>query len=303
MIASRGIIYLAGVALWSLCCVLFPIWVGRHAVYGVPTEQVRAPIWSPPPEAGMYNAVRWPWQRPSHTHDYHDFAVMRNCFSWTLGLFLLGLIYRGVSWIRPLKNPDIILSIGWSVSLSLVLAWLCIFPTLFPFIIPKATLTVALLTIAIIAGPIVGVGTHWYMRFNLTTKPVGAALTIEQTVPGVRCATTIDPAETSPRRHLYKIVCFTLVLPIAMAVTIAASLIASVFVNNQSYYGSTTAAGVIGHRIGLAFISLAPGVAYHVGARLDNTPQSIKGFAIVYFVAGCIAPLVVIALYWSRGLG
>jgi hypothetical protein len=284
--------------LWSLYCVLFPIWVGPSHL-SLPTDQVRAPIWSPPPRADMHNVVRWPWQQTSHA--CVDFAVVRNCASWTLGLFLLGLIYRGFSWNRPLKKPDLILSIGWSVSLSLVLAWVCILPTLFPFIRPNGTLTITVLCVGIIAGSIVGLGAHWFKRFKLETKPFGTDLTLEQMGPDDQCSSTIDPAMRSPlisswMRHLYKTIFVALVWPIAFAVHIAAGFVASFFVDNQSYYGSSSAAGRVGLNIGITFILFAPGIAYHLGAKLDHTTKSIKGFVLAYFFGWCIAPLLVLAL-------
>ncbi|NQT38301.1 MAG: hypothetical protein HQ581_12465 [Planctomycetes bacterium] len=44
----------------------------------------------------------------------------------SVGLLVLGLVVRGISWVGHPKQPDLLVSVAWSISLSLVLAWCCI---------------------------------------------------------------------------------------------------------------------------------------------------------------------------------
>jgi hypothetical protein len=45
----------------------------------------------------------------------------------SLGVLVLGLLLGVVNWIRRPKEPDLLVSVACAVSLSLVIAWLCIF--------------------------------------------------------------------------------------------------------------------------------------------------------------------------------
>jgi hypothetical protein len=45
----------------------------------------------------------------------------------SLGVLVLGLVLRGVNWISRPTETDVFVSVAWSVSLLLIIAWLCIF--------------------------------------------------------------------------------------------------------------------------------------------------------------------------------
>lgn len=72
----------------------------------------------------------------------------------------MGFIFRGVNWIKPSEKPDALLSIAWSVSLSLVIAWLCIF-ALAAFSMGYAAtdpVIVGVLSFGALAGLMYGIG-------------------------------------------------------------------------------------------------------------------------------------------------
>jgi len=176
--------YVGGLLLWVLYGILFPTWVGRiynqdfrnpktwHAgghfgLQGGDPFYARAPVWSPPTAESdaIQASVRWPWQRISQ-HEHVELALASVFARWSVGILVLGFLFCGVTWIRPPERPDALLSIACSVSLSLVIAWLCIF-ALAAFSMGYAAtdpVVIRYLSFGILAGLTHGLAMLWRRR-------------------------------------------------------------------------------------------------------------------------------------------
>ena len=128
-------VFVGCLILLSLYVFLFPTWKGFRVSQVVGLERNRAPIWNPPsygtssPESGFWNwtrnPVRWPFfQPPKNQLGYVEIAVGRTLARWTFGMMIFGLIFRVTSKVYRSNPPDRIISIGWSVTIGLGVAWL-----------------------------------------------------------------------------------------------------------------------------------------------------------------------------------
>ncbi len=181
MILQRTI-YPVGLFLWSIYVLIFPTWIGRcypdasspswqmnrFDLRGAGGERSVAPIWSPPmaDDDKIHPSVRWPWQSPgqlNHVELYTAFILMR----WSAGVVVLGLTCPIINWIRPLEKPDAMVSIGWTVSLFLVFAWVCLI-LLFTVSTGQAVtdmIIISVLSISTLAGLTFGIDTYWRRLF------------------------------------------------------------------------------------------------------------------------------------------
>jgi hypothetical protein len=195
MILLQRTLYCVGLLLWLLCVALHPTWVGRSyspddprnpgiwsedGVFGLQgADGVRkwAPVWSPPRahSSVIATSVRWPWQRPNQYH-HVELSLSSIASRLSVGLLVLGLILRGANWISRPREPDLLVSVAWSVSLSLVIAWLCIVAIVAFTCGYGATDSViaTILAFGTVAGLIYGIATSWHCRSRSTTT---AALT------------------------------------------------------------------------------------------------------------------------------
>jgi hypothetical protein len=185
MIRLQRTIYVSGALLWMLYGLLFPTWVSSFNVW-LPPEQggwrssrgryERAPIWRPPMPASdaLHPSVRWPWQ-PISQRDHFELAIAAILARWSAGIIVLGFVFRGLNWIRHSEEPDALLSIAWSLSLSLIIAWLCII-ALAAFSMGYAAtdpVVIDVLLCGTMAGLIYGLGTHWRRRSRLKATRLG----------------------------------------------------------------------------------------------------------------------------------
>ena len=240
--------------MWVSYGALFPTWVGRSyndqqkqssipddfrrpktwhsggvfGLRGASGFHKRAPIWSPPMahSDAIHPSVRWPWQSPSQ-HAHVEIALARVFARWSVGIIVLGFIFRGVNWIRPSEKPDALLSIAWSISLSLVIAWLCIF-ALAAFSMGYAAtdpIVVGVLSFGALAGLMYGFGAHWRRHSRIKATRLG-------TDPPPNRTTAADPngeASRQVRQIGTGLLWFTLGIIAGFCITWAAGSIASLF--------------------------------------------------------------------------
>ena len=124
--------YIAAVLSWMFSVILVPPWVGTlkgGGVFGLEGAtgspfRVRAPLWKPPKANGdgLDETVRWPLTfARSHAFVEVDRAAVIGL--WSVGIMLLGLLFRMATWGRPSAPPDAVLETGWHLSIGLFLAW------------------------------------------------------------------------------------------------------------------------------------------------------------------------------------
>ena len=127
--------------------------------------------------SAIHPSVRWPWQPPSQ-HEHVELALARVFARLSVGILVLGFIFRGVNRISPSEKPDALLSIAWSISLSLVIAWLCIY-ALAAFTMGYAAtdpVVVGVLSFGALTGLTYGLRTHWRRRSKLKATRLGTDL-------------------------------------------------------------------------------------------------------------------------------
>lgn len=186
MIPIQRSIYLAGIILLAMYQLLFPTWIGRiYDIGDLTSAQTwncsgyfglkgaagsfykRAPIWRPPTadSDAIHPSVRWPWQAQS-THEHVELALAVIVARWSVGILLLGLIVSILNRISPSEKPEAVLAIAWSISVSLVIAWLSLFVLAsisMGYAVTDA-ITIAVFSISVLAGLAWGLGTHWRKR-------------------------------------------------------------------------------------------------------------------------------------------
>jgi len=237
MIRLQRTIYVCGVLLWMLYGLLFPTWVSSFNVW-LPPEQggwqssrghyERAPIWRPPMPASdaLHPSVRWPWQ-PISQRDHFELAIAAILARCSAGIIVLGFVFRGLNWIRHSEEPDALLSIAWSLSLSLVIAWLCII-ALAAFSMGYAAtdpVVIDVLLCGTMAGLIYGLGTHWRRRSRLKAARLGTDLPPNRTA----AANPNDEACRPVRQIGTGLLSFTLGIVAGFCITWAAMFIAASF--------------------------------------------------------------------------
>ena len=97
----------------------------------------------------------------------------RDFARWSIGIIILGMIFRVTSQVYRSKAPDPIISTGWSVTLSLVLAWLSILAIpMFSTVIPAETeiLTVTILSVGALGGLVFGIWQNVKNRNRLQAR-------------------------------------------------------------------------------------------------------------------------------------
>jgi hypothetical protein len=192
MILLQRTLYCACLVLWVLYVGLCPTWVGRFyspddpsnpstwyggGVFGLQDgdgARKRSPIWSPPRahSAVIDPSVRWPWQRPSR-RAHVELALGKMVSQLSLGVLVLGVVLRGVNWIRRPRESDVLVSVAWSISLSLVIAWLCIFAIVAFTFSYGATdgVIVTVLALGGLVGFVYGIATFWHRHSRGATAP------------------------------------------------------------------------------------------------------------------------------------
>jgi hypothetical protein len=135
-------LYLVGLLTWASFLVLFPKWKGQcypHGVFSLPggggRYYLRAPLWDPPKPSdadphdftAQHSVLRWPWE-PVSRPDHIELYLVWTAEQFSLGVLALGLVLGACKWLTARREPDIVLSVAWYVSLSLAIAWLGLGP-------------------------------------------------------------------------------------------------------------------------------------------------------------------------------
>lgn len=135
-------LYFAALIVWVAYSILLPPWIGRiynrdlhdpedwqesgtFGLRGANGWTMRAPLWNPPRphSAAILAAVRWPWQSVDQ-HDHVELEVAGLTSQITLSVLALGVLLRiGHGVVAP-GEPDTVVRVAWSLSLSLIIAWL-----------------------------------------------------------------------------------------------------------------------------------------------------------------------------------
>ncbi|MEE3367745.1 MAG: hypothetical protein VX346_00235 [Planctomycetota bacterium] len=308
MIFQHRRIYVCGFLLWIASGTLFPTWLGRsysHVNHRNPGKwrnnglfrlqnssgyYKRGPLFDPPQAAStsLKATVRWPWQRPRNSH-HVELAWAKVISQWSVGTIALGVVLWIINRRQPSKQPDLLLSIAWSTSLSLIIAWLCIFVLAAFSMGYAATDTVVASGLAL--GVVAGVG------FGLKIHSNGRTI-IEATVLNSDSATT-DTIESDANHQVRQVgtglLWFTLGILTACCLAYAAGLIASVFrgptvgvtvlgtpryAYGQTSINRTTAAGLVGSGwlLGILLLRQRRFRAFRLGLILVTT-----GLGLLYW--------------------
>jgi hypothetical protein len=134
-------VYLVGLVAWTVYVILYPPWIGRSynpelgqpgsyrrgGVFGLNDGNARAPLWDPPEaHSERINAeVRWPWQPVRHIA-HVELSLAGIACRLSLGVLVLGLALRAWARFAVGGRPDAFVQTAWSLSLSLIIAWLCV---------------------------------------------------------------------------------------------------------------------------------------------------------------------------------
>ena len=246
MIFQHPRIYICGFLLWIALGTLFPTWVGRsyspvdhrnpgkwrkNGLFGLQNSSgyyKRGPLFDPPQAASTFlkATVRWPWQRPRNR--YHVELAWAKVFTqWSVGTIGLGFVLWIINRRQPSKQPDLLLSIAWSTSLSLIITWLCILVLAAFSMGYAATDTVVASGLAL--GVLAGVGFGLRMHSNGRTIVKAAVLNSDSAT-----TETIEPDANHQAREQVRqvgtgLLWFTLGILTACCLAYAAGLIASPF--------------------------------------------------------------------------
>lgn len=139
------VLYIVGVLLWVGYVSLFPTWVGRlynedvqhpgvfyvggaFGLSGGGPFEAQAPLWNParPHSDAISAPVRWPGQRISQ-RAHVELSLSSTVSRLTLGVLLLGAILRGTAWLLAGDKQGGLVTLAWCLTLSLTLAWICMF--------------------------------------------------------------------------------------------------------------------------------------------------------------------------------
>lgn len=140
------VFYLGGIVLALVSEGFFPTWVGRlyapdlmqtptfwreagvFGLRGADSFSQRTMLGVPPqaydPDSSA--TIRWPWEKPSQREHFElEFSIMFSRFSWVV--LVLGYVVGMVHLLAVRKQPDFVVSVAWSISISLSVTWLAIY--------------------------------------------------------------------------------------------------------------------------------------------------------------------------------
>lgn len=164
-------LFIGCLIIWSTYVMLFPTWKAYGHSQEVGLVRQHAPIWFPPsPDSSSNsssfwtwtgNSVRWPFfPKPTDRPSYVEIALGRTVVRWTIGVMLLGSIFRIASQVFRSKPRDGIISAGWSVTIGLGLAWIVLLVVpVFSSVLEDApeTMSVGILMSGAIVGLVYGI--------------------------------------------------------------------------------------------------------------------------------------------------
>jgi hypothetical protein len=141
-------LYLIGLTIYGGYVFLYPTWIGRsyymdahdHAIHGNgvfglqrvnPEDPIyqKAPLWSPPRASGnqISSEVRWPWQSARQGY-YVELTLGAITALLSIGVLVLGILLRIGTWLLTPKQSDHLVTLAWSLSLALTIAWIILLP-------------------------------------------------------------------------------------------------------------------------------------------------------------------------------
>ena len=221
MLVIQRTLYLVGLLAWVSYMILNAIlnapWSGRiynedvshpgtfyeggtFGLRGGSGPTVHAPVWDPPkPFSDATNAeVRWPWQ-PVRKHEHVEIRLVLLASQLSLGILVLGLILRVATWFTVLREPDPVLSVAWSLSLSLLISWLCIWAILV-FTAGHGLgdgIFIAIFMLGVVGGCVYGVLTYRRGRSSGATASAASDSLLQENAatgaPGAQRATDAPP--------------------------------------------------------------------------------------------------------------
>jgi hypothetical protein len=111
----------------------------------------------------------------------------------SLGAIVLGAVLRGADWLSRVRRPDLLVSVAWTVSLSSVIAWICIF-AIAAFTAGYGLtdeMIVSVLALGGFAGIAYGLASFWYQHSSGTVTPRSIKPTVQDsTEVGIPTAQT-----------------------------------------------------------------------------------------------------------------